>query len=120
MKGLPPTLIKVIESFAKFPGIGNKTAHRLGLHVLKANSKEIESFAQALRDVKSNINTCESCHNFAENSICEICLDESRDTSIICVCEQPSDIYLLEKTGFSHLGLQECHYGVLERYEIYR
>ncbi len=101
MKGLPPTLVKVIESFTKFPGIGKKTAHRLGLHVLKANSVEIESFSQALLDVKSKINTCVSCHNIAEDSLCEICSDDSRDNSLICVCEEPPDIYLLEKTGFN-------------------
>ncbi len=101
MKGLPATLVKVIESFTKFPGIGKKTAHRLGLHVLKSNSVEIEAFAQALLDVKSKINTCASCHNIAEDNLCEICSDQSRDNSILCVCEEPPDIYLLEKTGFS-------------------
>ena len=50
MNGLPPTLNKVIESFTRFPGIGKKTAHRLGLHVLKSHSNEIEEFAQALFD----------------------------------------------------------------------
>ena len=100
MDGLPPTLEKVIEGFSKFPGIGKKTAHRLGLYVLKTHAKDVEDFAQALLDVKSKINTCNSCHNIAEAELCEICSDEKRDNSIICICEEPSDIYLLEKTGF--------------------
>ena len=100
MKGLPPTLNKVIESFTRFPGIGKKTAHRLGLHVLKARSNEIEEFAQALLDVKSKINTCNNCHNISEVDICDICSDNKRDKSIICICEEPPDIYLIEKTGF--------------------
>ena len=100
MKGLPPTLNQVIESFTRFPGIGKKTAYRLGLHVLKSNNREIKEFAQALLDVKDKINTCTSCHNFAESEICEICSDNKRDQSIMCVCEDPSDIYLIEKTGF--------------------
>ena len=100
MKGLPPTLHQVIESFTRFPGIGKKTAYRLGLHVLKSNNREIKEFAQALLDVKDKINTCTSCHNFAESEICEICSDNKRDQSIMCVCEDPSDIYLIEKTGF--------------------
>jgi len=100
MNGLPPTLNKVIESFTRFPGIGKKTAHRLGLHVLKSQSNEIEEFAQALLDVKSKINTCNNCYNISETDICDICSDEKRDKSIICICEQPSDIYLIEKTGF--------------------
>ena len=100
MNGLPPTLNKVIESFTRFPGIGKKTAHRLGLHVLKSHSNEIEEFAQALLDVKSKINTCNICHNISEADICDICSDDKRDKSIICICEEPPDIYLLEKTGF--------------------
>ena len=100
MNGLPPTLNKVIESFTRFPGIGKKTAHRLGLHVLKSNRNEIEEFAQALLDLKSKINTCENCYNISETKLCDICSDEKRDKSIICVCEEPSDIYLIEKTGF--------------------
>ena len=100
MKSLPPTLIKVIEAFTRFPGIGNKTAHRLGLHALKSTNSDIEEFAQALLDLKNKIRTCQSCHNFSEADKCEICLDEKRDKDIICVCEEPSDIYLLEKTGY--------------------
>ena len=100
MNGLPPTLNKVIESFTRFPGIGKKTAHRLGLHVLKSHSNEIEEFAQALLDVKSKINTCNNCHNISETDLCDICSDDKRDKSIICICEEPPDIYLIEKTGF--------------------
>jgi len=100
MDGLPPTLEKVIEGFSKFPGIGKKTAHRLGLHVLKTHAKDVEDFAQALLNVRSKINTCNSCHNIAETELCEICSDEKRDNSIICLCEEPSDIFLIEKTGF--------------------
>ena len=100
MKSLPSTLNKVIEAFTRFPGIGNKTAHRLGLHALKSTNSDIEEFAQALLDLKNKIRTCQSCHNFSEADKCEICLDEKRDKDIICVCEEPSDIYLLEKTGY--------------------
>ena len=100
MNGLPPTLNKVIESFTRFPGIGKKTAHRLGMHVLKSHNSEIEEFAQALLDVKSKINTCNNCHNISEVDICDICSDNKRDKSIICICEEPPDIYLIEKTGF--------------------
>ena len=100
MNGLPPTLIKVIESFSKFPGIGKKTALRLGLYVLKTHRNEIEELAKALMDVKSKISTCNNCHNISEVDICDICSDNKRDKSIICICEEPSDIYLIEKTGF--------------------
>ena len=100
MKGLPPTLNKVIEAFTRFPGIGNKTAHRLGLHVLKSTENDIETFAHALLNLKNKISTCSVCYNFSEGDKCEICLDEKRDKNIICICEEPSDIFLLEKTGY--------------------
>ena len=100
MDGLPSTLVKVIESFSKFPGIGKKTAHRLALYVLKTNSAEIQLLAQSLLDVKNKISTCNLCHNISESELCEICQDDKRDKSIICVCEEPSDIQLIEKTGF--------------------
>tara|TARA_Y100000590_G_scaffold470591_1_gene666664 strand:- start:2309 stop:2902 length:594 start_codon:yes stop_codon:yes gene_type:complete len=100
VSSLPPTLNKIIESFTRFPGIGKKTAHRLGLHVLKSNKHDIENFAQALLDVKNKISTCSICHNFSELDICEICSNNKRDNKIICICEEPSDIILLEKTGY--------------------
>ena len=100
MNCLPPILNKVIESFTKLPGIGGKTAHRLGLHILKTNKDDIEEFAHALLDLKNNISTCSICHNFSESNLCEICLDDKRNPSIICICEEPSDIFLLEKTGY--------------------
>ena len=100
MKSLPPTLNKVIEAFTQFPGIGNKTAHRLGLHVLKSANSAIEEFAHALLDLKNNISICQICYNFSEADKCEICLDAKRDRQIICVCKDPSDIFLLEKTGY--------------------
>ncbi|MEE2858825.1 MAG: recombination mediator RecR [Candidatus Neomarinimicrobiota bacterium] len=100
MNSLPPILNKVIESFKKFPGIGGKTAHRLGLHALKSNAKDIEEFAQSLLDLKNNISTCSVCFNFSESDLCEICMDEKRNKSIICICEEPSDIFLLEKTDY--------------------
>ena len=103
MNGLPPTLIKVIESFSKFPGIGKKTAHRLGLYVLKSNRNDIVDFANSLIDVKNKINTCNNCHNISEQDLCDICSDERRDKSLICICEESSDIYLIEKTGYNGL-----------------
>jgi len=100
LKSLPPTLDKVIKAFTRFPGIGNKTAHRLGLHALKSTDSDIEEFAQALLDLKNKISTCSVCHNFSEADKCEICVDEKRDKDIICICEEPADIFLLEKTGY--------------------
>lgn len=101
MESMPPSLQKVIASFARFPGIGKKTAHRLGLHVLKSQRSDIEELSNSLMDVKDKINACKHCHNFSEGELCEICSDEKRDRSVICICQEPADIYLLEKTGYN-------------------
>ena len=103
MSYVPPSLEKVIDHFSKFPGIGKKTAQRLGIHVLKSNKEDIFLFAQSLIDVKNKIKTCERCHNISESSPCELCIDPRRDNSLLCVVEDSSDIILIEKTGYRGL-----------------
>jgi len=103
MDSMPLSLQKVIDAFSKLPGIGKKTAHRLGLYILKSKKLEVEEFSRALIDLKENINTCEVCHNYSEAELCKICSSDRRDKRTICVCEDPSDIYLLEKTGYNGL-----------------
>ena len=61
---------------------------------------DIETFAHALLNLKNKISICSVCYNFSEGEKCEVCLDEKRDKDIICVCEEPRDIFLLEKTGY--------------------
>ena len=68
MNHIPKSLERVINELSKFPGIGIKTAQRLGLHVLKSSSDDIYSLAKALKDVKDNITNCEICHNISEQS----------------------------------------------------
>ncbi len=93
------SLNNLIEEFGKLPGIGPKTAERLAFHVLKAQAGEALRLADAIRDVKSKIGSCELCFNLSEGRLCPICSDERRDKSLICVVEQPKDIIALEKTG---------------------
>jgi len=93
------SLNRLIEEFEKLPGIGPKTAQRLAFHILKAEPKEAMSLAEAIRDVKNKIKQCQICYNLSEEPICQICSDERRDKSLICVVEQSKDIVNLEKTG---------------------
>lgn len=109
--GLPPTLEQIIESFSRFPGIGKKTAQRLSLHVMKSDRESIYQFAKALMDAKDKITYCQQCHNYAENDLCLICADDSRDIITICIVEEPSDILLFEKTGYH--GVYHVLNGVL-------
>lgn len=93
------SLNKLIEEFEKLPGIGPKTAERLAFYILKAEPTEAMALADAIRDVKNKIKQCKICYNYSEQKICEICSDERRDKSLICVVEQPKDVIALEKTG---------------------
>lgn len=93
------SLNKLIEEFGKLPGIGPKTAERLAFHVLKSDAPEALALAEAIRDVKTKIKRCQTCWNLSEADICQICSDARRDTSLICVVEQPKDVISLEKTG---------------------
>ena len=93
------TLNKLIEEFAKLPGIGPKTAERLAFHILKSSNADAMALAQAISDVKNKIKRCQVCFNYSENAVCGICSDVHRDKSVICVVEQPKDVISLEKTG---------------------
>ncbi|HEC01893.1 MAG TPA: recombination protein RecR [Phycisphaerales bacterium] len=93
------SLNRLIEEFGRLPGIGAKTAERLAFHVLKARTDEAMKLAEAIRDVKTNIKRCEVCYNYSEQAKCQICSDPKRDTSLICVVEQPKDVISLEKTS---------------------
>jgi len=93
------TLNRLIDEFEKLPGIGPKTAERLAFYILKSKPQESTALADAIRDVKNKIKHCQICYNYSEQKICEICSDQRRDKSLICVVEQPKDVIALEKTG---------------------
>ncbi|MHC4460214.1 MAG: recombination mediator RecR [Planctomycetota bacterium] len=93
------TLNKLIEEFGKLPGVGPKTAERLAFHILKAQPTEAMALANAIGDVKNKIKRCKICYNYSERPTCQICSDQRRDRTLICVVEQPKDVVALEKTG---------------------
>jgi len=90
-------LEKLVEEFAKLPGIGHKTAQRLTMHVLNLPQDEVREFANALVQARGKIKYCSICGNFTEKDPCAICNNPNRDKSIICVVEHPKDINFLEK-----------------------
>lgn len=92
-------LEKVIDAFAKLPGIGRKSATRLAFHILNSNLEEVENFSQALLDSKKLIKKCSICGDLSEREMCPICSDEFRDSSLICIVEDSRDVLSLEKTG---------------------
>jgi len=90
---------RLIDEFSRLPGIGKKTAARLAFHLLKADAERVQVLAEALLDLKGKIRACSVCFNFSHTDPCPICSDAKRDTSIICVVEEPADLAVIEKSG---------------------
>ncbi len=105
-------LANLIEQLQKLPGIGNKTAQRLALYILKRPEAEVEALAQAILNAKQQVGTCQICHHLSAEPICEICADPRRDRSTICVVTDSRDVIALEKTR-EYKGLYHVLGGVL-------
>ncbi len=112
MESFPDSIIRLIDRFSRFPGIGKKTAQRMAFHILKDSKKNAQSLADAIQDVKSSISGCSICGGITEDDPCIICSDPKRNKSLICVVEVPSDIFAFERTsGFN--GVYHVLGGVL-------
>jgi recombination protein RecR len=108
----PQPINRLVAEFAKLPGIGQRTAQRLAFHVLRADDDEAAALADAVREVKEKVGLCEVCFNLAEGPRCEICADERRDRTVICVVEQPADVIPIERTH-EYRGLYHVLGGAL-------
>ncbi len=91
-------LDNAVSQFSRLPGIGNKTALRLVLHLLRQDAEDVAAFADALTRLKREIKYCNKCHNISDTDLCPICADTSRDTSLICVVENVQDVIAIEHT----------------------
>lgn len=112
MAKLPKAVTKLIEKFERLPGIGPKSAQRLVFYLLHNPETELEDFAQRLIALKQNTVLCHFCHNVSETDPCEICDDSSRDTSTICVVEQPLDLLAVERSD-KYKGLYHVLHGAI-------
>lgn len=92
-------LEKAVNEMAQLPGIGKRTALRLVLHLLKQPSEQTQFLSQALLAMREEIKFCKSCHNISDVDVCEICSNEKRNHSIICVVEDVRDVMAIENTG---------------------
>ena len=105
-------LERLIEQFAKLPGIGRKGATRLAYQVLAMDRAQALEFAQAIEQAHTKIHRCRVCQNFTENEVCSICSDENRDKSTICVVENPRDVTAFERTR-EYRGLYHVLHGLI-------
>ena len=94
----PDIIVKTIEYFKKFNGIGEKTAERLTLSILDMTSDDVEVFSESVKEVKKNINRCKECGHITDNDKCNICENSSRDKNLICVVEDYKSVIMFEKT----------------------
>ena len=91
-------LENAVNEFASLPGIGRKTAFRLVMNLLRRNSEEVKKFGESIIKLHDEINYCKLCNNLSDTEICNICSDEKRDKSIICVVENIQDVMAIENT----------------------
>lgn len=95
----PESLERLIQEFSKLPGIGRKTAQRLAFGMLRYTEQEAQNLARAITDVKDKIQFCSTCFSFTEYDPCSLCTDPNRNQNIVCVVEQPNNIFSIEKSG---------------------
>ena len=93
-----PSVENLVAQLTRLPGIGSRTAQRLAFHVLQRPPDEALALAAALTEVKERVRFCRECGNLTEEELCGICTDARRDTTVICVVEQPVDLVSLERT----------------------
>jgi recombination protein RecR len=89
----------LINEFSKLPTVGPKTAARLVFYLLNRPRNEAQSLAEAILNVKDHVRFCTICYSLTENDPCELCTDERRDASIVCVVAEAKDVYAIERTG---------------------
>lgn len=110
MAQITESVARVIDEFAKLPGIGKRSAERLAYHVLRVPKAEALALAEAIRNVRENVRYCRTCYNLSEGEQCSICEDPKRDRGQLCVVEQPRDLMALEQAG-AYRGLYHVLLG---------
>lgn len=105
-------LTDLIERLQWLPGIGRKTAQRLAFFLQKMDKAKVQELTNAISRARNSLKECSICHNWAEQDPCEICASPGRDTDVICVVEQPSDVMVIERTS-EFKGLYHILHGVI-------
>ena len=102
-------LAKLEEKFEQLPGIGHKTAQRLAYYVLGLSKEDAEDFSRAILEAHEKIHYCKICCNLTDQELCPVCRSDDRDKSIICVVEDPRDVFALERTNEFHATYHVLH-----------
>lgn len=113
---LPRPVQRLIDEFARLPGIGPKSAARLTFYLLRAANDQALELSAALQDLKEKTTLCSVCYNITEQDPCAICLDEDRQRDLLCVVEEPLDIVALERSR-AYEGLYHVLHGAISPVE---
>lgn len=116
MRQYPKPLNKLINELSKLPGIGGKTAQRLAFHILALEESEATSLANSIVNAKRSLHYCSVCGNLTDTDPCEICSDESRDRTKVCVVETPQDVIAMERIR-EFKGLYHVLHGAISPVE---
>lgn len=107
-----PSVERLIEAFRRLPGVGKRSAERFALHLLAAPEEDAIELGKAILEARCRVRRCMRCGNLAETDPCEICTDEKRDRSVLCVVERPAGVIALEGSG-GFRGLYHVLHGVI-------
>ena len=112
MEYFPTALEKLVEQFARLPGVGSKSAQRLAFYVLSLSDAQAQEFADAIVDAKRNVTCCPICRNLTDGGLCPICSSPKRDESVICVVADARDVVAIER-GREFSGRYHVLHGVI-------
>lgn len=112
MQHYPEAMNRLIRSLCRLPGIGEKSAERLAMHLLQAPDTEVAMLAKNIAELKKQVNICTSCFALSDAERCRICSDPARDAGVVCVVESPADMAAIEKSG-AFTGVYHILQGLL-------
>lgn len=111
---LPTTIVAAVDAFSRLPGVGPKSAQRLVFYLLRSDKKISDDLSLSIADLKENVRLCRQCYHMCDGDqeLCGICRNDARDTTTICVVEEPLDIIALERPGYFK-GLYHVLHGAI-------
>lgn len=112
MSAFPTSLKRLIEAFARLPGVGSKSAQRMAFYVLSMEPEQAKSFADAIMAAKCEVHRCSVCQNLTDEDVCSVCEDGRRDHSVICVVSDPKDLIAMERSR-EYSGVYHVLHGVI-------
>ncbi len=113
MSGFPEKVEKLIEEISKLPGIGPKSAERIALYIVSSDKSKVNTLIDTIKEAKENLHLCPICFNLTNKKICNICANERRDHSMICVVEEVRDLFAVEKSG-EYKGVYHVLHGRID------